>query len=273
MAEARMFLDRIERYSAKLPASERQTPAVAEALQRIATDRDARARYLEFARDADQVAVRARMLDLARDLGWLTDGEHSEESVRMLSDTLARDGLTASDVDQVCALNDDHELDATLFQLPPQGERAERVPQAAILACLGNEQAHARVLQALTSPRDVDTEIAQVYLRHRPIGNPGELRAVTASVARMNGVEAKVRALQSLAGLRLADPETLDVLARLYPVAESPRVQTAIAAVLIRADYDAIDRPEMVQTLRTHRLKGAAGPDAIDALIRRLETQ
>ncbi len=159
MAEARMFLDRIERYAATLPKVEREAPAVAEALQRIANDRDARARYLEFARDADQVAVRARMLDLARDLGWLTDGERNDESVRMLSDTLARDSLTASDVDQVCALNDGHDLDATLLQLPPQGERAERVPQAAILACLGNEQAHARVLQALTSPRDVDTEI------------------------------------------------------------------------------------------------------------------
>ncbi len=273
IAEARMFLDRIERYATALPKAEREVPAVAESLQRIATDRDARARYLEFARDADQVAVRARMLDLARDFGWLTDGERSDESVRMLGDTLARDSVTASDVDQVCALNDDHELDAMLFRLPPQGERAERVPQAAILACLGNEQAHARVLQALTSPRDADTEIAQVYLRHRPIGDAGELRAVTASVAHMKGVDAKVRALQSLAGLRLADPETLEVLARLYPVAESPRVQMAIAAVLIRADYDAIDRPEMVQTLRNHRLKGGTGPDTIDALIRRLEVQ
>ena len=273
MAEVRMFLDRIERYSATLPDSTQRDPAVAKALERIASDGPARNRFLDFARDADQIAVRARMLDLARDLGWLTTDERADESVRMISDVLARDSISAADVDQVCALNVDHELDDALFQLPPQGARGERVPQAAILACLGNVQSHARVLQALTSARDEDTEIAQVYLRHRPIGDARELRAVTTSVAHMNDVDAKVRALQSLARLSLSDPATLDVLARLYPVAESLRVQTAIAAVLIRADYDAIDRPGMVHTLRTHRLKGGDGKGTIDALIRRLEEQ
>lgn len=271
MAEVRMFLDRIERFWAALPAAERQVPAVAEALVRIASDHGARGRYLEFARDADQVAVRARMVDLGHALGWLTSEERIDEIVRIVSDQLARDSVTAADVDQVCALNDDHELDQALFQLPPQGARAERVPQAAILACLGSDQAHAKVLQALTSPRDEDREVAQVYLRHRPIGDAGELRAVTTNVARMNGADAKVKALQSLAALRLADRESLGVLAELYPVAESPGVQKAIAAVLIRADYDAIDRPELVRTLRNHRLKSGAGPDTIDALIRRLE--
>jgi hypothetical protein len=273
MAEVRMFLDRIERYASSLPESARQDPAVAGALAQIAADGEARARYLDFARDADQVAVRARMLDLARDLGWLTAEERADESVRLISDALARDSVSAADVDQLCALNGDHALDSALFQLPPQGDRANRLPQAAILACLGNEQAHTRVLQALSGPREEDIDIAQVYLRHRPIGDASEVRAVTASVARMNGAEAKVRALQSLAKLRLADPESLDVLARLYPVAESPRVQLAIAGVLIRADYDAMDRPELLQTLRDYRLKAGSGPDTIDALIRRLEAQ
>src|SRR6266567_2871735 len=62
MAEVRMFLDRIEAYSASLGATERQTPEVAHALERIARDEAARARYLDFARDADQPAVRARLL-------------------------------------------------------------------------------------------------------------------------------------------------------------------------------------------------------------------
>jgi len=273
MAEVRMFLDRIERFWAALPATERQNPGVEQALARIASDRDARTRYLDFARDADQVAVRARMLDLGHSLGWLTSEERMDELVRVVGDQLARDSVTAADVDQVCALNDDHELDDVLLRLPPQGARADRTPQAAILACLGNDQAHATVLQALTSPREDDRELAQVYLRHRPIGDAGELRTVTTNVARMSGADAKVKALQSLATLRLADRESLGVLARLYPVAESPRVQTAIAGVLIRADYDAIDRPELVQTLRNHRLKGGTGPDTIDALIRRLEAQ
>ena len=51
--------------------TERQAPAVAGALDDIARDQTARARYLDFARDADQPAVRARMLKLAQDLGWL----------------------------------------------------------------------------------------------------------------------------------------------------------------------------------------------------------
>ena len=68
---------------------------------------------------------------------------------------------------------------------------------------------------------------------------------------------------------RVSRPST-----RLYPVAESPGVQTAIAAVLIRADYRQIAKPELVQTLREHRLKSAgAGQDLIDVLIRRLQAQ
>jgi len=85
--------------------------------------------------------------------------------------------------------------------------------------------------------------------------------------------DAKVRALESLARLRLSDRESLEALTRLYPVAESAGVQTAIAAVLIRADYRSIARPELVQTLRDHRLKSGAGQDLIDVLIRRLQVQ
>src|SRR4029079_9366397 len=101
----------------------------------------------------------------------------------------------------------------------------------------------------------------------------GELRTVTTNVARMSGADAKVKALQSLATLRLADRDRLGVLPGLYPVAESPRVQTAIAGVLIRADYDAIDRPELVQTLRNHRLKDGTVRDTVCALSRRREAQ
>jgi hypothetical protein len=59
----------------------------------------------------------------------------------------------------------------------------------------------------------------------------------------------------------------------LYPVAESPGVQTAIAAVLIRGDYQTIANPELVQTLREHRLKSGSGHNVIDVLIRRLQLQ
>ena len=63
VAEVRMFLDRIEAYSTSLPDAERDGPARRSAGTDRAPTRAARDRYLDFARDADQVAVRARMLD------------------------------------------------------------------------------------------------------------------------------------------------------------------------------------------------------------------
>jgi hypothetical protein len=50
-------------------------------------------------------------------------------------------------------------------------------------------------------------------------------------------------------------------------------VQTAIAGVLIRADYKSIATPEVVQTLRQSRLKSSDGADLISILIRRLQAQ
>jgi len=82
----------------------------------------------------------------------------------------------------------------------------------------------------------------------------------------------QVRALDALASLRLADPESLEALARLFPLAESESVQTAIAGVFIRSDYKAIDRLELAQTLRQHRIGPRAGENLIDVLIRRLQS-
>ena len=87
----------------------------------------------------------------------------------------------------------------------------------------------------------------------------------------MNGSNAQVRALDTLADQHLSDPESLEELTRLFPLAESVGVQTAIAGVLIRADYKAIDKPELVRTLRQSRLKSPDGADLIDVLIRRLQ--
>ena len=118
--------------------------------------------------------------------------------------------------------------------------RPTRSTSAAILACLGSKEGHARVLRALTSPDDDEVEIAQVYLRHWPIADVNELRSVTMGIARMNGSYAQVRALDTLASLRLSDRQSLDELTRLFPVAKSVNVQRAIAGILIRADYQAL---------------------------------
>ena len=270
MPEVRMFMDRIQRYVAALDEGERQDREIATALAAIAQDTPMRARYLAYARDADPAALRERMLGLASDLGWLTAEEHRTELVRLFGDLLARDGAGPADVDLVCTLNDEHQFDG-FYEDAANRTRADDAAHAAIRACLGSEEGHARTLEALMTGSDADARVAQAYLRHRPISTVGELRTLTSGIAQMRGSDAQVRALQALAGHRVSDPESLEALAQLFPRAESWSVQSAIAGVLIRADYRSIARPEIVQTLRDHRLKSPYGADVIDALIRRLQ--
>lgn len=271
MAEVRMFLDHLEKYSASLDGAERQAPPVAAALAEIARDTSARDRYLEFARDADEPAVRARMLELARGLGWLTRAEQRAELMRMFGERLARNALGSAEVDLACSLNKDRELQQDLYRLQPSPSQADKVANAAVLACLGSAAGHARVLRALTSANDEDVQIAQIYLRHRPLADANELRVVATGITRMNGSEAQVRALDTLAGHRLSDRESLQELTRLFPLAKSVNVQRAIAGILIRSDYQSLARPELARALRQHRLKSPDGQDMIDVLIRRLE--
>ena len=272
MAEVRMFLEHLEKYSPALTEASRSEPTAADALAGIAADRSARDRYLEFMRDADQMAVRARMIGLAERLGWLTPAEKRAELIAMIDDRLARATVGAQDVDLVCTLNREHALDDTLDALARvPADRMRDVGHAGIVACLGSPAGHARVLQAMTSARDDDVQMAQVYLRHRPIIDVSELRVVAAGIARMSNQDAQVRALDTLALHRLTDETSLDSLTHLFPVTKSLEVQRAIAGILIRADYQAIAKPELVQALRTHRRKSADGQDLIDILIRRLQ--
>ncbi len=273
MAEVRMYLDRIERYTASLGETERRSPAVASALDAIARDQAARGRYLAFARDADQPAVRARMIAVAGNLGWLSPEEKRAELARMIGEQLARSTLNSADVDLACTLNKDRELDQEIHGLQPSAAHASNVAHAAVLACLGSAEARAQVLLALTSPNDDEVQIAQVYLRHLPITDVQELRVITSGIARMNDSRAQVRALDALAGQHVSDRQSLEELTRLFPVAESPGVQVAIAGILIRSDYRAIATPELVQTLRQSRLRSPNGKDVIDILIRQLQAE
>ena len=272
MAEVRMFLGHIEKYAASLSETERQAPAVARALGEIARDEAARTRYLDFVRDADQPAIRARMISLAANLGWLSPAEKRAELMRMIGDQLARNAVSPAEVDLACALNKNHDLDPELHRLQVPPAQADKVPHAAVLACLGNIEAHARVLRALTSPNDEEVQIAQIYLHHRPIADATELRGVATGIARMNGSDAQARALDTLAPYHLSDRESLEALTRLFPLAKSVNVQRAIAGILIRSDFKTIATPEFVQTLRQSRLKSQDGADLIDVLIRRLQS-
>jgi hypothetical protein len=272
MAEVRMFLDRIEKYAASLSEADRQTPEVTRVLDEIARDQGARARYLDFARDADQPAIRARMIKLARRLGWLSPEEERDELVRMIGDQLAKNAVSPADVDLVCTLNKDHDLDQGLHRLQLSANTGS-VARAAILACLGSVEARARVLPALTSPNDAEARIAQTYLQYRPITDVQELRLITSEIAQMSDSKAQARALDTLAGQNLSDPESLEELTRLFSVADSAGVQTAIAGVLLHSDYEAIATPELAQTLRESRLTSPGGTSPIDALIHRLDAQ
>jgi hypothetical protein len=104
MAEVRMFLDHLEKYSASLGDAERQALPVSAALAEIAHDQSARSRYLEFMRDADDPAVRARMLAFAHGLGWLSAAEQRAEISKMFGER-PRATPGSAEVDLACTLN------------------------------------------------------------------------------------------------------------------------------------------------------------------------
>jgi hypothetical protein len=272
MGEIRMFLDHLEAYVGALGEAERQTPSVAIVLAEIARDEPAKSKYLAFARDADSPAVRARMLALARNLGWLSAAEERAEQMRMIGELIAKDAVGASEVSLVCALNGDGALGRDRSSLHVSTAQASKVPNAAVLACLGSAEAHARMLRALIDTNEEEAAMAQVYLHHRPIADAVELRNVAAGITRMKGQDAQVHALDALARYRLSDRESLEELARAFVAAKSAAVQRAIAGVLVRADYGVIATAELVHSLREHRVKSPGGEDLIDVLIRRLQS-
>jgi hypothetical protein len=268
MAEVRPFLDRLERYVASVGDETQAAPELKRALDAIGGDQSARARYLEFMHAGSDSALRVRMIDLAERLGWLSADDKQAELGQLIAARYAQAAVTPADVNLTCALTASHRLDGARMALQPP---ANDIGHAAILACLGGAGNRARLLRALTGAHDDDVQIAQVYLRYKPIADVSEVRDVASGIAQMSDPRAQVRALDTLADHRLSDPEALDELAQLFPAAKSIDVQRAIAGVLIRSDYAAIDTPGLVRTLREHRLKSPDGRDLIDVLIYRLQ--
>lgn len=271
MAEVRMFLHHLERYSASLGPVQRVAPKTAAALAAIAGDAAARERYLEFARDTGEAAVRTRMMALAGRLGWLSPAQERAEFTRTMADHIARDRVGADEVNLACTRTRDSGPEPGLQPLAARAAQSGKAAHAAVLACLGSAEAHARVIRALTSPSADDVAIAQLYLRHRPLGDVGELRAVASAIGRMPTPDSQVRALDTLAQQRLADPESLREIAGLFRQARSVDVQRAVAGVLIRADYRVLERSDLERSLRQYRIKSPDGNDVIDALIRMLQ--
>ena len=271
MAEVRAFLDPLEKYADSLGAAERQAPVAAAALNGIAADAAAKARWLAFARDADEPRVRARMIAVAVRFGWLSPTERDGELARLVRDMYAHPAVDTADVDLACTLTRDHALERALGDFPRAAGKAPDAGHAALLACAGSGDARLAVIDALTSGRERDVELAQVYLKHRPIADDDELRRIASRIARMQDVDAQVRALDTLALQQVSDRESLELLTHLFPVARTVGVQRAIAGILIRADYKSIAKPELVRALKEKRLKSPDGQDLIDVLIRQMQ--
>jgi hypothetical protein len=268
MGEARAFFERIENLLASLPEEERRSNSFAHALAEISADDTARSRYLSIAR-AERSEMRARMVKVAATLGWLTPGEEQDEHVRMASDLIARDAVGYAEVDLVCSLNRDGALDAAAARSPLATMSEQRVGTAAALACLGRQDAHARVVRALVSNDERDVRIAQAYLRNRPVSDTRELRAIAAGISQNGSPAVQVRAFETLARLHIADRETIEQLGRAFAQAKSPGVQRAIAEIFIRSDARALPKVELAALVRRHRLKG---DDLIDQLLRKLQS-
>jgi hypothetical protein len=202
-------------------------------------------------------------------VGWLSADERRAELGHAIHDVLAQASVGFGEVELICALNKDRELDAALQRV--SAAPAKNAASAAALACLGSADDHARVVRALAASDEGEVQVAQAYLRHRPITDAGELRAVALAIARMKGSGAQVRALETLARLHITDREIIGELASLFAHTASLPVQRAIAEVFIRADAHAIATPQLVAVLRQHRIKSRDGADLIDALISKLQ--
>jgi hypothetical protein len=269
--DARLLLDRIEQFTAKLDPSTRQQPEVAKELDALTADRPARDRWMAFARSSDDPQTGARMITVAHSVGWLSGDERQMELVRLVGELLAHKSVSATDTELACAVNEDHSLDAAASKLRSQYAGATDLGHSAVLACMGDTPARERVLEAWGSANDAEVQVVQAFLRRRPITDTAELRVVTRAIAKMGDAEAQARALDALARHYLSDPESVGTLRDLYAKTRSSPVQNAIAGVLIRADRKAMTPAELLPTLREYRLKPSRGDNMVDSLIARLQ--
>jgi hypothetical protein len=258
--QLRMSFDTLEKFLGAVPPAARVAAFVP-----IASDLAARERYLAAARVTSDPALRLRMVELARSIGWLDAAQQRQEHAGLVADLLAQPALGYGEVDLVCALNADHGLDGASLA----GARSGAAHEAA-RACLGDVRSRSVVLRALAASDEEEVRAAQAYLRYRPLTDVDELRHVAGAIAAMKPSPAQARALDALGRQHVADPAVLDALARLFARTTSLAVQRAIAEVFLRAAQPAPDRASLASMLRRHRLP-ARDADVIDMLIHRLQ--
>lgn len=271
--DAQGYFARIEKLFASLTEAERQSSAFTQALAEISADDAARSRYLTTLRSERQPPLRARMIALASTLGWFSDDQQRAETVAMIGDVLAAREVGFAEVELVCSLNADGHLNGALSRLSPATASASRAGAQAIMACMGNDMARGQMLKVLASANEKDVQVAQAYLRHRPLAHAEELRSLAKDVARRpDPGPAQVRALDALARMHIADREILEDLSRAFAETKSLHVQRAIAEVFIRSDPKAMPKHGLAMLFQQHRIRPpGGGHDLIDALIARLQ--
>ena len=267
--DVRGFFERIEKLWGSFSDADRGTPEFLHQAALLSADDTARERFMGVARSAKRPEMRARMIAQARAFAWLTPGEERTEYVRLATDLMDAGAVGYAEVDLVCSLNDDHSLDGTAARL---ARHARTTADAAVLACLGDSEAHAQVVRALFTGGERDVEIAQAYVRNRPLTDREELREVAAGISRIASPVVQVRALGALARLNIDDHEILRELEGAFAAAKTAGVQSAIAEVFIRSGAPGISKPELASLLRRHRLPSRQGEDLVEVLLKRLQS-
>lgn len=256
----RMTFDRIERFFALAAAD----------LSGLAGDTAARGNYLAATRATHDPALRVRMIALARRVGWLDDAGERAELAAMIGGLLAAGASGYAEVDLICGIGGDGRFEAELARFDV-AKLARTPANAAALACLGSAEARRAALRAVASAGEDDVRAAQAFLRHRPLADGAEIRALVAEVARMEASPAQVRALETIARQPLAGALAREELAALFARTGSLAVQRAVAEVFLREPRVEGAR-DLARLLRERRLRSPDGPDLIDALIGRLES-
>ncbi len=271
MARAAALFEHIDGMPGALTDAQRNTPEYLRVLSGITADGATRERFLAATRAAPQPVMRSRMIALAETLGWLSPGERRAELVGLVNDVFASRSFGFAEVGVVCALADTGDLDHVLtgVRIPPA--RAGDAPVAAVMACLGDPAARVRILAALASKDEREVEVAQAYLRHRPISDVKELRAMARQVSLMPETDAQIRAFGVLGRMHIEDLETVEGLTRSFAASRSIRVQRAIAEILLRSGSTALGSAGLAGVLRRTRVRSPDGDDLIEAVIRRLQ--
>lgn len=270
VAEISVQMDRVGRLIESLDDTARRTPAVAQALEDIALDIPARTRFLDAMRTVGAPEGRVGPIQIARDVGWLSEAQRRHELKLLLRELQARGRVGLAEVDLACRLNPAHELDDVPGSAATMAT-SDAVPVAAMRACLGSQSDRARVVQALVGAHIPDIQIATVYFRHRPLQASAEQRGVASGIAGMADPEGQVLALEALGPGPIADRQTLAALAEAFATEPPWPVQNAIARVLLRADRTALAEIPLATILRQSRRPGPAEGDLIDVLLGSLE--